>query len=79
MERGPGSPRESVADRMDNILRLGAAIKEQTNNGPARAKRDWASALSVIRQAADAMSATEERAKEIESRSRAMATAPSKS
>jgi FKBP-type peptidyl-prolyl cis-trans isomerase len=58
---------------MDNILRLGAAIKEQTNTGPARAKRDWASALSVIRQAADAMSATEERAKEIEGRSRAMA------
>jgi hypothetical protein len=58
---------------MDNILRLGMSIKEQTNTSPSPAKRDWASALSVIRQAADAMSATEERAKEIESRSRAMA------
>ena len=73
MERGPGSPRETVAERMDNILRLGKAIKEQAGNSQARPKPDWASALSVIRQAADAMSATEERAREIETRSRAMA------
>jgi hypothetical protein len=73
MEHNFGAPRETVAERMDNILRLGLSIKEQAGNAPARTKRDWASALQVIRQAADAMSATEERAKEIETRSRAMA------
>jgi hypothetical protein len=75
MDHNLGAPRETVADRMDNILRLGMSIKEQaTTGGPARSsKRDWASALQVIRQAAEAMSATEERAKDIETRSRAMA------
>ncbi len=76
MDRSRRFP-EDVTEELDNVLRLRLATKDDLNahhrNRHRRMGRDWAEALEAVQQASDTMTATENRARDVEARGVALA------
>jgi hypothetical protein len=59
-------------EALDNVLRLGQALKERPSVRPrpaSRGQNDWAFALEAVYRAAETMRASEEQARETETKS----------
>ncbi|MBX6424496.1 MAG: hypothetical protein IRZ09_01005 [Variibacter sp.] len=72
MERTQRFPRGDEDEAVDNVLRLGLALKERASprfHASSRGQRDWAFALDAVYRAAETMRTTEEQARETEARS----------
>lgn len=72
MERSFRFSRGNEDDALDNVYRLGLALKEKPtarSRAASRGQQDWAFALDAVYRAAEGMRASEEQARDTEARS----------